>query len=669
MPTTNAQKRRDKRLKAQSTSRRTIQEQAAVQTADRDFPRPERGLQPQTPPPPPEPKFDEKGNLIPTLTDVGIFEPPISPPSTVTQEEGKRRGEALREQFGSTQQRTEETRKPAGTRLVSPQAGAMGVPGALGATPVDQEIKRLQADLTKPASAPQGGTAAGGLTTAELASLQAQQRAADTSRLESLLRIQKESQEVATPPPTAELPPPPEFDFGDSEVGRALTQTQDEVNSLRAITTKDPDILNAFLPSLQAIERASLRNSRATAALVASLPDISRLEEGGKEQIKAIEKRRQDELEIASENDRIRKETADYVRDLALIDKQLIEHRNAEDEMKLMQKNIKEEQRLRRRINSLGIETDVRGLEFLNDQIRQGEEELRNLRQYNNLTSAKLNLQIGQRYKLDIDKAINTYNSERFQIHNFYDGKESDVKNTISQAKSEREKELRKIVRDEANQLNELEFKAGDLVKKATIEMLDRRRDAEKDAINAKKNLWNFAMDYIDVFGTQNKDVLSDFEKDLDLPTGSLSDQATKDELKKRRTGLAASGEEEQIFQQLLEDAATSGVNITPSVKTTLRIQAKVEARNRHTPLSASQLSSAIEGAKEAGLTANQALDEIAGDPKVIDKKEAAKLVKSIYKETPTSTAVEVLSGPRLVPATVKKNNIIDSFFESLFNL
>ena len=334
------------------------------------------------------------------------------------------------------------------------------------------------------------------------------------------------------------------FDFTDTfGVDVNTSETYSGLNgALAQMQSMDSDVSQAFMPLLQAQFGQLQAIEAAKKELLANVPSIQPTLDLAAVREKQLTTQRADALAIADENKRIQVDAADLSREMASLDKEIIEQRQIEDEQKLIAQNTQNEKVLRRRANKMGIETDTNGLDFVMDQVSQGERDLANLRKFNNLTTAKLNLAIGRQYKIDIDQAINGYESMRLTIDSNFNDRINELDNSITKARSDIAADKRKIITDMLKERNKLELDLGETIKDARIKMYDAEIDAAKDEKDRISDLWDEADDYIDNFGTQNKEQLAWFEKQLGLQPGGLSGQKTLAELRMKKTGSGTGG-------------------------------------------------------------------------------------------------------------------------------
>lgn len=254
-----------------------------------------------------------------------------------------------------------------------------------------------------------------------------------------------------------------------------------------------PELQAAFSPTLSALQREYTNIDSSMADIIGTLQTDQQIEqgyEGERQRALDIERRF---LDLADKNKETTLKVAEYNRDMLQIDKQILEHKAAEDEQKTIAANVQREKTLRRQLNALGINTDVQGLDYLNKTISEGQQALASLRTANNLNMLKANLAIGQGYRLDVENALNAHEGAYLDITTKTDDKLDTIQNSISLAKSERAKEIRATLKWGAENKAELEMKTADTIKEAQLKMIELQaaaaKDAKKEAITTKDKL------------------------------------------------------------------------------------------------------------------------------------------------------------------------------------
>ena len=196
---------------------------------------------------------------------------------------------------------------------------------------------------------------------------------------------------------------------------------------------------------------------------------------------------------IADENKEIALDAAVYARDMLQLDKEIIEARNKEDEQRQMAQNVQKEKRLRRELNSAGLETSPLGLDYLETKIQEGISTLSSMRQINNLTVLKSNLAIGKGYQIAVDGILNDYESKRALLEATHDDAVSALDDIMSQATKTASDDKKVKIKTLMDGINKLEIEAGDKIQEQINKVMDANQkaleEAKKGAITTKDRL------------------------------------------------------------------------------------------------------------------------------------------------------------------------------------
>lgn len=227
-----------------------------------------------------------------------------------------------------------------------------------------------------------------------------------------------------------------------------VEQTKTQIDSLLAsVSNLSPDLQAAVLPSLISLQQSNNDITKEVNNIIGSQPTDQEIQA----QYGSLEKYIQSEdakyKALLDRNMETSKEVATYNRDMLEADKAIIDHDASIAEQKQMIANTEGEKQLRRQLNRLGIQTDVQGLNSLQNEVQKGVDALENLKTANNLVSLKAQLAIGEGYRLDVKQAMETYEGNYLNITSQTTDRLNAIKNSISTAKADRNKEIKEARR------------------------------------------------------------------------------------------------------------------------------------------------------------------------------------------------------------------------------
>jgi len=270
-------------------------------------------------------------------------------------------------------------------------------------------------------------------------------------------------------------------DFTSGIDTSAFEMTKNQITeAMGMIKNLSPDLQSAVLPTLLSLQESNNRNNESALQMKSTLPTDKEIEAQYGSFEAYINKMDEKMKKMNEENRQLQLDVAEYNRDALEIDKQIIEHDAYVAEQKQMQANIENEKRLRRQLGKLGINTDVQGLNFLQSEIQKGADAYNELKKGNNLVSLKAQLAIGQGYALDVRKAISDYDAKDLQITSQTAEALMKVKQSISTAKSDRDKELRSILKDANDKKDENAKEARTTIYNANIKMIELASEEKK---------------------------------------------------------------------------------------------------------------------------------------------------------------------------------------------
>ena len=273
-----------------------------------------------------------------------------------------------------------------------------------------------------------------------------------------------------------------------------IKETSDKVLQLKAVLDQlSPELRASASLEIQQMLDGQDRISKATQQALDTFSTDTEIEDsyqGTEDRIKQVEKLF---LQFADDSKATAERVANYNRDMLLIDKKIIESKNAEDETKQIQANIKNERKLRRQLAALNITTDLQGLQYLDDAIQEGQSTLASLRNANSLNLLKAQLAIGEGYAIEMQKAMDNQRASYLDITTKTTDALEAVRKSISLDKKDRNKEIRSILAKDVEDKNKLETETAKALRelaKETLSSVDKaRNESKKDLMSTKDTL------------------------------------------------------------------------------------------------------------------------------------------------------------------------------------
>lgn len=271
-----------------------------------------------------------------------------------------------------------------------------------------------------------------------------------------------------------------------------FTRTQSKLDKLDdLLTTLSPELRSIADFQISQFREQMAGLSGEANAMFGTFQTDEQIESSFQDQYTRAETTEQRFLSLADKNRELSERIATFNKDMLEIDKKMIEHNARVAESERRSQNIQQEKKLRRQLNALGIQTDIQGLNFLDNAILEGKKALENLVTANNLSILKASLAVSEGYKIDMQKAMDDHEAQYAQITAATDEKLDSIRNSISLAKSERDKEMRNAFKWMAEQKNVLESKLADRITGLNQTMisinqenkrLDRQLEKDKEA-------------------------------------------------------------------------------------------------------------------------------------------------------------------------------------------
>jgi murein DD-endopeptidase MepM/ murein hydrolase activator NlpD len=421
-------------------------------------------------------------------------------------------------------------RATAGAPLTSPQAGAMGRAGAQGFNPASStrqgisptavkdagdaaynQVKQNYENLARQGSSIDMQGAEKEANDARTAAMTAKKAEQDAKI--AVYQATQDEKKTAAGANITTAPTPEDKGYDMSSFDTALGEWQGLMDSVKNL---DPSVQGIVSAQIIARKNAADNAKILAAQLIADLPSRAEIEASGNIEKTALYEREKRFEDMVQKNQDIALEAETINKQALELDKQMMLHKAAESEQEQLSANAKNEKKLRRQLNALGIETDLKGLEYLDDSIQEGLKMLQNIRESTSIMTAKYDLEIGQRYANNVKSIMANSEANLLTIHSNTDDKIDSINKAVSLSKSERDKEYRKILSDAAEAEN-----------KAWTETADKLFEAQKESNEIIRN--NLA-DTQDKKQTAYDNMFDIFMK---FPAGSPQRQYAVDEASK----------------------------------------------------------------------------------------------------------------------------------------
>lgn len=286
--------------------------------------------------------------------------------------------------------------------------------------------------------------------------------------------------------PTAE---PEEAPDPTRQTGDAL------MDGLFAYAAQNPEFAASFLPQLAQLQaiRGSTDNARRQSLAELDSTDLN--QDGVTDGVAASVQASKDALKVEKdEADRITKENKDIAleaaqiaKEMAQIEKDRFELNQVKRENDLREQNIEAEIRNRRASGKLGIGGDTNGLQWMQKEIRRGNEALTALQSDGDLIRQGYALAIGRQYNVDVRAAINSYDAMQAQNSKVHSAELRELDKMVTLDAADRRKEKQAIEDKHADRVFQTELKAVDMLDKATQNMLAMKKEARDAKATERK--------------------------------------------------------------------------------------------------------------------------------------------------------------------------------------
>lgn len=361
-----------------------------------------------------------------------------------------------------------------------------------------------------------------------------QQKEKDRLALEESNRLKAQESKDALKKFTAGVDPAP--------VGQTKTQIDELMASIKNLS---PDLQAAVLPSLISLQQSNNDITKEVNNIIGSQPTDEEIQANYGSLEKYIQSEDAKYKALIERNMETAKEVSAYNRDMLEAEKSIIEHDASIAEQKQVIANAEGEKQLRRQLNRLGIQTDVQGLTYLQNEVQKGVDALENLKTANNLVSLKAQLAIGEGYRLEVKQAMETYEGNYLNITSQTTERLNSIKNSISTAKADRNKEIKEARKWGLEQKNANDRELRATIAAANDTMATNVRLEKQDATKREEN----ALDRIDYLlknypRESVAEAIRQLGKDVtSFDVQTLIDNPTNDEIKKSKAAFSnASG-------------------------------------------------------------------------------------------------------------------------------
>ena len=266
------------------------------------------------------------------------------------------------------------------------------------------------------------------------------------------------------------------------------------------VKATNPSLYAAILPSVANITDRLSKISGQTQRLMDALPDTEGLDEDANAEIARLTARETEENEIAEENKRLRLEVAESARQVAEIDKKMIEVDKAKAIQDQEALNVETQIQTVNGLAALGIESSTGGLELMRKTLQSGQDAVTNIMTKSNLLLLKASIPLVRGYQIDVADALNKHRTERGLIKKETDDAIATVQKNKASSEADILKELRSIFEKEDTKYDNLAKETASLMEKKEQTMYDRvktERDdlqtQEKEAKDDAYQMFNFA--------------------------------------------------------------------------------------------------------------------------------------------------------------------------------
>lgn len=200
--------------------------------------------------------------------------------------------------------------------------------------------------------------------------------------------------------------------------------------------------------------------------------------------------------------------------------------------------NIESELQNRRLAAKLGINFDTGGLQWMQDQVRKGKETLEFLIQraaIEHKSFSNKRIEIANEFGLNM-KAVDLESRKDYaQAWKDYNDTLGDLKKNSMLDRKEMRKEEQAAAKSYGDRLYDIDTKTTEAYRDMQLKAFDHYTATKKEESKKWQDDFDNAIQYINTFpttGAESKDILRNFEKNLDLPSGSLSGAKSFEELR-----------------------------------------------------------------------------------------------------------------------------------------
>lgn len=290
----------------------------------------------------------------------------------------------------------------------------------------------------------------------------------------------------------------------------------------------------ARLQSIQ-LEASRIDTPEERASLAATDDRVTSAESLAARREASLEKRLKKDKEFLRENRDILVEANRLSKESLELDKQIMEEQQRISEIRKMSENVEKEKRLRRSLNSVGVENSPEAQQFLQTKIDAAADELESMLKTNNLTKLKYNnarkgLDTELRSILlgldnDVEKLNAQFDENIFNVDEYVDGIRGEVVGEIRD-------DWEALVKQE----DKLYTEAGEKIEAARIKALEEQKGIDDQIKETKDSAWDRMVEAFETFppGSKMRDIAIKNARDAGWETDDIDiNELTLDDMQK----------------------------------------------------------------------------------------------------------------------------------------
>lgn len=277
----------------------------------------------------------------------------------------------------------------------------------------------------------------------------------------------------------------PEFDY---------QQTKGDLDGLnQEMSAGSKHIYNAYLPQINNLRRsANFAEAQRDYEMSQLTPEYQIENQYNQDKFDTLQRTQRQE-DLAKEKLRIQNESARIRKESAEADKELFEIQQKRRENEAREQNIQNEISNRRATNRLGIASDSNGLQWMQREVRKGNEFVAMLETMGDIQSAKFNRQIVDQYTNEVDSNFFNYETRMQEIDTWYEDKMSGFRKIINQEKKEVKAEKKTIMKEYFKRVNDADTKMAEVIGSMNIAMLNQFNHEEDKRFQREMKEKDFA--------------------------------------------------------------------------------------------------------------------------------------------------------------------------------